>query len=79
VRPLAASPLGVDRRNGQRGLLQHVQQHAHGVEAGEQGDVVLGGALADLHAVGEGAGGIDVPGVDDIGDVPLPHGFYDLV
>ena len=69
--------LCVDGGNGQRGFFQHIQQSLHGIQGGEQGNVILGGYLADLDAVAGAVAG--VPGVDDIGDVALTQGVGDLL
>ena len=68
--------LSVDGGNGQRGLFQHVQQHANGIQSGEHGHIVLRSDAADLKAVGRICTGIT--GVDDIGNVTLAQGVGNL-
>ena len=79
AKPFISGFSGVDGGDGQRGFLQHIQQHAHRIQRSKDGHVVIRGEPADFHAVGGGVVGIDAPGIDDVGDMPLPERPGNLV
>ena len=78
--PAAADKIqsGVNGGNLEGDLLQDIQQNLDGIEAGEDGDAVLGGDTADAEAVVAVGLGI-AQGVQDVGDMAGARGLDDLL
>ena len=60
-------------------LLQHVQEHANGLQGSEDRDIVLDGAAADSVAVQVAGLLVQVDGVDHVFHMALAEGLVDLV